>query len=242
MTRRETLLIAALAVIAAGSGGYAAGQATGPSSPGAVPSSSPPSASASPPMPSPAMGGTQSPSAAGYRNDALAMSIARQAGTRLADHSPEYVAAAQVQAMSEAAPAGAAVDKAAGTIAFTSLAVSLTVVAVPPGGPDMTFRVAGMADPTIVVRKGASVKVRFINADTDEAHGWEVTAERPPFPFHVGAAAFLGAFAQVLGDPTTAGDGAETISFTASAAGSYRYVCPMPGHAQMGMHGTLIVR
>lgn len=189
-----------------------------------------------------AMGGTPSPSGAGYRNDALAMSIARQAGARLADHSPEYLPAAQVQAISEAAPAGATVDKATGTITFTSPAVSLTVVAVPPGGPDMTFRVAGMADPTIVVPKGATVQVRFINADTDEAHGWEVTAERPPFPFHVGAAAFLGAFAQVLGDPTAAGDGAETISFTASAAGSYQYACPMPGHAQMGMHGTLTVR
>jgi len=24
--------------------------------------------------------------------------------------------------------------------------------------------------------------------------------------------------------------------------GTYQYICPMPGHAQMGMHGAFIVR
>ncbi|MBV9447021.1 MAG: hypothetical protein JO345_14150 [Streptosporangiaceae bacterium] len=44
------------------------------------------------------------------------------------------------------------------------------------------------------------------------------------------------------GDPTPAGDGANTFSFTAGTTGSYQYICPMPGHAQMGMHGSFVVR
>ncbi len=32
-----------------------------------------------------------------------------------------------------------------------------------------------------------------------------------------------------------------TISFTASSAGSFRYLCPVPRHAQKGMVGTFLV-
>jgi len=51
-----------------------------------------------------------------------------------------------------------------------------------------------------------------------------------------------GAFSGVIGDPTASGQGARTFTFQAGPAGTYRYICPMPGHAQMGMHGGFIVR
>lgn len=44
-----------------------------------------------------------------------------------------------------------------------------------------------------------------------------------------------------LGDPTAAGLHAGTLTFTAIMAGSYRYLCPVPGHAQKGMTGQLTV-
>jgi plastocyanin len=70
-----------------------------------------------------------------------------------------------------------------------------------------------------------------------------VTTHEPPFTFgQTVVPAITGAYAGVLGDPTAGGDGAETITFQAGPAGTYQYVCPMPGHAQMGMHGRLIVR
>ena len=147
----------------------------------------------------------------------------------------------QVQAAGNAAPSGAQIDVQSNTITFTSTAVSFTVVAVPPGGPDRTFRIGGLVNPTLVVPVGATVQVEFINADTDEAHGWEVTSTQPPFPFHIGNVALPGAFARALGDPTSKGDGAETITFSTHQAARYQYVCPMPGHAQMGRHGALIV-
>jgi plastocyanin len=50
--------------------------------------------------------------------------------------------------------------------------------------------------------------------------------------------------------PAAAGPGATwsagvhegTLSFTATTPGAYRYLCPVPGHAQKGMAGTFTVR
>jgi rusticyanin len=251
MTRLEQILSAALAIIVLGGSGYAAGRVTAPD-PSRQPGSS---AAAVPPTTTSttistgagssttSLSGSQpGSSATGYRNDALATQIAQQEGTQLAADSPTYTPIAQMQVASETVPTGANIDKATNTLTFQASTVSFTVVSVPPGGPDMTFRIAGLVNPTLVVPKGATVTVQFINADTDQAHGWEVTAAQPPFQFHPGPAAFAGAFARGLGDPTAAGDGTETITFTADKTGIYQYVCPMPGHAQMGMHGAFNVR
>jgi plastocyanin len=53
--------------------------------------------------------------------------------------------------------------------------------------------------------------------------------------------AFAGAAIWFLGDPTSAGMHAATLSFTATTPGTYRYLCPVPGHAQEGMTGTFTV-
>jgi len=53
--------------------------------------------------------------------------------------------------------------------------------------------------------------------------------------------AFPGAALWFLGNPTSAGTHAGTLTFTASTAGTYRYLCPVPGHAQKGMAGTFTV-
>jgi rusticyanin len=176
-------------------------------------------------------------------DSSLAQFIAQQAGTRLAGKAAQNVPASQVAALSGLHPAGASIDTPAGTITFHSSTVSLTVVAIAPGKPDMTFTAAGLANPAISVPRGARVTVRFINNDTDEAHGWLITDGKPPFGFGQPAVpAIAGAFTGVIGDPTAAGDGANSITFTAGSTGSYEYICPMPGHAQMGMHGKFTVR
>ena len=219
----RTLLVAAVIAIIAGGGGYAIARSTASS----------PTLAAS----TPAAG------VAGFSSSSLAQGIGRQAGTAMAGLAPQTVSLAQTRALSDQAPAGASVDKASNTITFTGTSVSFTVVAVPPGGPDMTFRVAGLTDPAIVVPRGARVTVQFINGDSDEAHGWLVTDERPPFSFgQPRVPSISGAFSGVIGDPTASGQGARTFTFRAGAAGTYQYICPMPGHAQMGMHGAFIVR
>ena len=176
-------------------------------------------------------------------SESLAQFIAQKAGTRLAGQAPQDVPVGQVKGLSQQAPAGASVDPRTDTITFTGTRVSFTVVAIAPGAPDMTFRVAGLSNPTIIVPTRAQVTVRFINNDSNEAHGWLVTSNQPPFGFGQPAVpAIAGASAGVIGDPVSGDDGANTVSFTAGSAGSYHYICPMPGHAQMGMHGSFIVR
>jgi rusticyanin len=173
----------------------------------------------------------------------LAQSIAQKAGTGLAGRAPQNVPLSQVKALSEQHPAGASIDTRTGTITFRTTTVSFTVVAIAPREPDMTFTVAGLTNPTIIVPRGARVTVQFINNDTDEAHGWLITDSKPPFGFGQPATpAIAGAYAGIIGDPTAAADGANTVIFAASATGSYEYICPMPGHAQMGMHGSFIIR
>ena len=191
----------------------------------------------------------------------LAEYIGKQAGTHLAGQAPMTVSPAHAKALGNQLPRRAQVDACADRITFTTASVSFVVVAVPPSNPDMTFRTAGLVNPTIVVPRHAQVNVEFINADNDEAHAWLVTTAQSPFSFRAGqppfgfghgssqftfgsdrSLAFAGAFAAPIGDPTAAGDGAEVMTFTANTAGTYSYLCPMPGHAEMGMYGTFIVR
>ena len=109
----------------------------------------------------------------------------------------------------------------------------------------MTFRIAGLADPTVTVPKDATVTVQFIQADRDTSHGWLLTAAQPPFssmPMMDTAPAFAGSSAMALGNPTDAGMHSETISFSAGAAGQYTYLCPVMGHAQQSMYGSFIVQ
>ena len=173
----------------------------------------------------------------------LAQLIGQQAGKALAGNAPLTVTDTQLQVLGDQVPRGARVDACADRITFSTANVSFAVEAVPPGNPDMTFRIAGLVDPAVVVPAGAIVTVEFINADSDEAHGWVLTTSQPPFAFSAASApALAGAAAGVIGDPTPGGHGARIITFTASTSGAYQCICPMPGHAQMGMHGAFIVR
>ena len=141
-------------------------------------------------------------------------------------------------------PAGATLDRAANTITFTGTSVRLTVVASPPGGPDETFRIAGLTDPAITVPAGAQVSIDVINADPGTAHGLVITAGGATsswMPMVTARPAFPGSAVWFLGNPTTAGMHAATLDFTAGTAGSYRYLCPVPGHVQKGMTGTFTV-
>lgn len=202
-------------------------------------SSSPMAPSAATPSSSPAGPGSGS----AFDDPSLAQFIAQKAGTGLAGKAPQSVPLSQVKALSAQVAAGASIDTRTDMITFHTTTVSFTVVAIAPGKPDMTFTIAGLTNPAIVVPRGARVTVRFINNDTDEAHGWLITASGPPFGFgQPDRPAIAGAYAGVIGDPTAAGDGANTVTFTASDPGSYQYICPMPGHAQMGMHGSFTVR
>jgi rusticyanin len=154
------------------------------------------------------------------------------------------VSAAQAARLGSQVPAGATLDRAANRITFAGTSVRLTVLASPAGGPDETFRIAGLTDPAITVKTGAQVSIQVVNADPGTAHGLVITASgarSSSMPMLTASPAFTGSAVWFLGDPTSAGMHAATLSFTASTPGTYRYLCPVPGHAQEGMTGTFIV-
>ncbi len=141
-------------------------------------------------------------------------------------------------------PAGATVDRAANRITFTDATARFTVLGSPPGGRDETFRIAGLTNPAITVPAGARVTIQVINADPDTAHGLVVTAAGASsswMPMMTAAPAFGGSAVWFLGNPTSAGMHAATLTFTAASPGHYQYLCPVPGHAIKGMAGAFTV-
>lgn len=165
-------------------------------------------------------------------------------GSLFANAPGPRVSAARAAQLGSQVPAGATLDRAANRITFTGTSVRLTVLASPAGGPDETFRIAGLTDPAITVPAGAQVSIEVINADPDTAHGLVITASQDTsssMPMVTARPAFPGSAIWFLGNPTPAGMHAATLSFTATTAGSYRYLCPIPGHAQKGMTGAFTV-
>jgi rusticyanin len=166
-------------------------------------------------------------------------------GRLFADAPGPRVSPTEAAALGNQVPAGATVAKGANRITFAGSPVQLTVVASPPGNPDETFRAAGLVNPTIVVPRGAQVTLTLVNADPDTAHGVVVTstdsASSSFMPMMTAPEAFSGAAVWFLGNPTSAGMHEGSMTFIASAPGTYQYLCPVPGHAQKGMVGSLVV-
>ena len=154
------------------------------------------------------------------------------------------VTPAEAATLGSQVPAGAAVSRAARTITFSTTRVRLVAVASPSGGPDERFRIAGMVNPAVSVPAGSQVAIEVINADRDTAHGLVVTASSPRswMPMMTAGPAFPGAALWFLGNPSPAGMHAGTLTFTAGTPGTYRYLCPVPGHAQKGMTGAFTIR
>jgi rusticyanin len=154
------------------------------------------------------------------------------------------VSSATATGLGTQAPAGAQVNRAARTITFTTASVRFTAVASPAGGPDETFRIAGLVNPAITVPAGAHVTIQVVNADHDTAHGLVVTASGAAsswMPMMTSPPAFPGSALWFLPNPTAAGMHTGTLTFTASTPGAYHYLCPVPGHAQKGMTGQFTV-
>ena len=165
-------------------------------------------------------------------------------GRLFADEPGLRVSVSEAASLGNHVPAGATVDRFTNTVTFTGSNIHLDVVASPPGGPDETFRAAGMVNPTIVVAQGAQLTLTIVNADSDTAHGLVVGTKGAAdtyMPMMTARPAFSGSSLWFLGDPTSAGMHERTVTFTASTSGSYSYYCPVPGHTQKGRVGSFVV-
>ncbi len=164
-------------------------------------------------------------------------------GGLFADAPGPRVSSARARALGGTVPPGATADRSANRLTFTSASVHLVVLA-SPSMPAESFYVAGMTNPTIVVPEGARVSIELVNSDSDMAHGLVVTesgAGSSWMPMMTASPLFAGAALWFLGESTPAGMHEGTLAFTAAAAGTYEYVCPVPGHAEEGMAGTFVV-
>lgn len=150
-----------------------------------------------------------------------------------------------VRALSRRAAVQVLVDRKADALAYRGNEVELVVLASPEGGPDMRWNIDGLVNPIVVIPRGAHVVVDFFNADTDHPHGWELTSTAPPYDYMAmmyAAVAIHGAFAMPVQRATAHRWPGRTSRFTAQHPGAYFYLCPVPGHAEKGMYGKLVIR
>jgi rusticyanin len=159
----------------------------------------------------------------------------------------QVISPAAAHTLARKTAATAVVDHGAHTVIYPGARVELVALGSPPGNPDETWNIAGMLNPTVHIRTGAQVTVHFINADADQDtwHGWLLTAARPVYPRQVAQRvplAFPGAVAGPVHGETAHRWFGRTVHFIAARAGTYYYLCQVPGHARMGMYGELVVR
>ena len=104
------------------------------------------------------------------------------------------------------------------------------------------------APSTLEATAGAQVTVTYTNGSTAQKHTWVLVKGGDDIATKVNdaAAANGGAVSPgsdvIAGTKLVDGGGSETLSFTAPAAGSYTYLCTVPGHYPAGMKGALIVK
>ncbi len=77
--------------------------------------------------------------------------MGRMMGSFLSGAQVPRVTRSETIALGNVVPTGATIDRARNRLVFRTNDVQLTVLASPPWGKDMTFRVAGLTNPTIIV-------------------------------------------------------------------------------------------
>ncbi len=150
-----------------------------------------------------------------------------------------------IRALTVRLAGAAAIDRRADTIIERTKRVHLVALASPEGVPDMTWNVDGLVNPTVVIPRGARVTIDLFNADEDHQHGWELTVTPPPYRFMAmmyAAVAQPSSFAMPVQEASSARWLGHSLHFTAADSGTFYYFCPVPGHAQKGMYGKLVVR
>lgn len=135
----------------------------------------------------------------------------------------------------------ATIDSTNNSIRYTGEYVNIVMI----GGPedaDEKFVIGEMINPTIFIPKNAKVTMKLINEDEGMPHGIELTSVSPPYSYMtMMQGGFTGIYVPVI--PNANGDlypVAET-TFTANRTGEFYYICQVPGHAEEGMYGKIII-
>ena len=123
------------------------------------------------------------------------------------------------------------------SLTFGQKVVRLVVTSGPPNDM-LSYRIAGLRNPTLIVPHGATLRVLFVNTDDDMTHNLRFMVQKPRFK---GAVKAVGT-TNLPHKSETAFHAEELTVRVPAHAGTYAYLCTVPGHAPGGMYGTLIVR
>lgn len=124
------------------------------------------------------------------------------------------------------------------SLSYSAATIRL-VVRTGPEDDMLSYRIQGVRNPTLVVPKGAVLRVLFVNTDEDMPHDIHFGAIKPPFPIAPG---MEGAVGSAKLPPLAKGKyAADELSIQAASVGSFTYYCSVRGHAKGGMFGTIAV-
>lgn len=128
------------------------------------------------------------------------------------------------------------------TLTFGQNTIRL-IVQTGPENDMLSYRIAGLRNPTLVMPKGALLHVLFVNTDDDMLHDLRFGAARKNFPNRADALRIATVGTSPLPHKSEAViHGEEMTVRIPSMPGVYAYFCTVRGHAQGGMVGKVIVK
>lgn len=148
-----------------------------------------------------------------------------------------YLTSAQIDSMPTSRPAVAANS----TLIFSGDSARILVLMGPmaEGQSMYSFVIDNLTNPTLVLPRGAAVTMTIVNMDTDAYHGLMLTGAAPPYTYNVMPMMMSSIASTRALPPSTNGFPFQQISFVVD--GPMYYLCPVPGHAQLGMFGQIRV-
>ncbi|MET0752763.1 MAG: hypothetical protein ABWZ66_05300 [Pyrinomonadaceae bacterium] len=123
-------------------------------------------------------------------------------------------------------------------LTFTEKEIRLVVLT----GPEddmLSYRIQGIRNPNLIVPSGVTLKILFVNVDTDMRHDVRFGHVEGEFAIAVDTAGTAGS--EKLA-PKSADEifQAEEIVIQAKEDGAYKYFCSVRGHAKGGMWGNIL--
>ncbi|ACP45203.1 blue (type 1) copper domain protein [Sulfolobus islandicus Y.G.57.14] len=124
-------------------------------------------------------------------------------------------------------------------------AINLTGQQPPAYAQHDVFVIYGLINPTLIIPRGATVQVVFINLDDDMLHNIAITPVPPPYPYYPMMYIRMNTIGMTPMLPYANYNSGQAYEFsfttTLSQPSVYYYVCEYPGHAEMGMYGEIVV-
>lgn len=128
------------------------------------------------------------------------------------------------------------------TLLFSQKTVRLVAVTGPENDM-LSYRIDGKRNPTLVVSRGATIKILFVNTDDDMKHNIRFGTALKSYPsvmtFYLKMSVGTSELAHKSGAVFS---GEELTLHMPASPGAFVYLCTVRGHAQGGMVGKILVQ